>query len=514
MLTFAVASLALAWANQSNECDNDVLLQVQDSEHTEMVASNVDVDDDDQPCVDKSSWCFSWLCWTHSASCPKTCDKRCQVNCTETPELGECRAKALACELSKKLEVWESKHPNITKVQKELRDLCKNGTVKAAPIPDPSHSESSNSTLLEVAETCDKDTRDCATDMVEALKSKSFLVAQALKAPGWLAKSGVDTLKEVLKATKDIALRGTIAFAFLSAGISAFFPKLGEEAQNPCHGLTETIWAKCVWQQIFPFVQQSVDAKMDDLVEKLWEAKLDGYQSNLWYIHTTVKENTGDKKKIPEKVVNKMVDDLESLHQTMIRDASQFMLPFSTRKVAGLYFSQFAASHYSVMASILANNKYRTAGFRETTQQILMCYATQLVHKTLKAREARLKALEVPMELCGHLQCSNWCKDKCYNFKDEFEGCDFNLGTCKVRPDCKYSGGGQCQYFKNTCPSSTEAKKWTCHVNWVTEQMDNIWSTWLTAVPYYLKFVGQLDAMKVEKQGFQVQGSNFNCPLP
>lgn len=340
MLTFAVASLALAWANQSNECDNDVLLQVQDSEHTEMVASNVDVDDDDQPCVDKSSWCFSWLCWTHSASCPKTCDKRCQVNCTETPELGECRAKALACELSKKLEVWESKHPNITKVQKELRDLCKNGTVKAAPIPDPSHSESSNSTLLEVAETCDKDTRDCATDMVEALKSKSFLVAQALKAPGWLAKSGVDTLKEVLKATKDIALRGTIAFAFLSAGISAFFPKLGEEAQNPCHGLTETIWAKCVWQQIFPFVQQFVDAKIDDLVEKLWEAKLDGYQSNLWYIHTTVKENTGDKKKIPEKVVNKMVDDLESLHQTMIRDASQFMLPFSTRKVAGLYFSQ------------------------------------------------------------------------------------------------------------------------------------------------------------------------------
>jgi len=195
MWTFAVASLVLAWANQSNECDNDVLLQVQDSEHMEMVASIVDVDDDDQPCVDKSSWCFSWLCWTHSASCPKACDKRCQVNCTETPELGECRAKALACELSKKLEVWESKRPNITKVQKELRDLCNNGTVKAAPMPVGYP----NSMLLEVAETCDKDTRDCATDMVEALKSKSFLVEQALKAPGWIAKSGVDTLKEILE---------------------------------------------------------------------------------------------------------------------------------------------------------------------------------------------------------------------------------------------------------------------------------------------------------------------------
>ena len=38
-------------------------------------------------------------------------------------------------------------------------------------------------------------------DVREWLKGKPWLVQQAFAVPGWLSKSGVDTLKEVLKAS-------------------------------------------------------------------------------------------------------------------------------------------------------------------------------------------------------------------------------------------------------------------------------------------------------------------------
>ena len=159
---------------------------------------------------------------------------------------------------------------------------------------------------------CDEDSEECTTNVADALSSKSWVVKQAFLAPGWVAKPGVDTMEEILKASATIAVRGTIAFAFISAGISAFFPKLGQDPKSPCDGLQETNWVKCVWAQIFPLVEEFVDAKIDNLVEQLWEAKLNGWNNGLWYIIETVTKDTGTKKEVPEEVGKRWLEILST----------------------------------------------------------------------------------------------------------------------------------------------------------------------------------------------------------
>lgn len=491
-----------------------------------------------QPCIDEHWYCAPWLCSvTGGASCRKSCAEHCQVNCLQTPESGECRAKEVACTLSKQLEGWTSKNANITLVQKQLRELCKGGQLKderlrrlealRVPMGLSAEAELQQDAVALETSACDEDTEKCATNVALALASKSWLVKQAFLAPGWLAKSGVDTLKEVLKASATIALRGTIAFAFVSAGVSAFFPKLGQDPKSPCDGLQETNWAKCVWAQIFPLVEEFVDAKIDNLVEELWKAKLEGWNNGLWYIIETVAKDTGTKKEVPEDVAKKMVGDLERLHQGMIQDAPQFMLPFSQNKVAGLYFSQFAALHFSVMTSILSGDEFRTEGFRWTSQDILLCYAQQAVHKSLQARDARLKALEVSTSCgndicCAHpspgLPCLQPCRNICHEYKDTWQDCNWSPGKCHLKTSVtcgppKWPLAWSCIFDEDTCPSSTEAKRWECHLDFVSEQMDEIWSTWLTPVPLWLQWIGQLDAMRMKTPSTYDSRSGFSCPL-
>mmetsp|Transcript_47533 Transcript_47533/g.98058 ORF Transcript_47533/g.98058 Transcript_47533/m.98058 type:complete len:125 (-) Transcript_47533:282-656(-) len=61
-----------------------------------------------QPCIDDGWWCAKWLCPVNGKSCRKTCAEHCAVNCKETPDLGECKARAAACELSEAMAEWKS----------------------------------------------------------------------------------------------------------------------------------------------------------------------------------------------------------------------------------------------------------------------------------------------------------------------------------------------------------------------------------------------------------------------
>ncbi|CAE7225782.1 unnamed protein product [Symbiodinium sp. CCMP2592] len=331
-------------------------------------------------------------------------------------------------------------------------------------------------------------------------------------------------LERGLEASKDILLKGTIAFAFLSAGISAFFPKFGSDPKSPCDGIEGEDWGKCVWQQIFPLVEEFVDAKFDDFTAKLWDAHLRGWQNRLWYIETTVKENTGSQKYVPEKVSKKMYQDLDSLHQGLIQAAPAFMMPFNKGSIAGLYMSQFSALHVNVMTTLLADEQHQTEGFRVTTQEILLCYARLVVKRTLEAREERLKAFEVDNS-CGKStcclsvpgqKCQFACPNICRKYEDTWQHCDWSPGKCEISDSRKCVKGTVLPFGcedtkKDTCSSSSEGIKWDCHVDHVNDQLDTMWSMWLAPVPHWLDLVVQMDALNIKKTTEAQSG--FYCPL-
>ena len=71
---------------------------------------------------------------------------------------------------------------------------------------------------------CEEDPASCILNVVE-YESKNAGAKYGMQTGKFAAKAASDTLKEVLKSAKDIALRGTIAFAWVGAAISAFFPR-------------------------------------------------------------------------------------------------------------------------------------------------------------------------------------------------------------------------------------------------------------------------------------------------
>jgi len=149
------------------------------------------------------------------------------VNCKETPDLGECKARAAACELSEAMAEWKSRNETLQDIQGQLRRLCNGELVRLSPemrelaqalgVPDSEDQDE----IKPLRRSCPTGIDESVPDVREWLKGKPWLVQQAFAVPGTLDPMG-----------KDILLRGTIAFAFLSTGISAFFPKLGSDPKS------------------------------------------------------------------------------------------------------------------------------------------------------------------------------------------------------------------------------------------------------------------------------------------
>ena len=219
---------------------------------------------------------------------------------SDTDDMGEV-ARKTACSLATKLaHDWPQSYSAISEILGQLRDVCygkplaltSDTSGEALEVEDDDDDEEmkvSHVSLLSDEDEC-SDPGECTTN-VENYEKENPGAKYGMKAGKAVAKAAVDTLKEILKDTKLIALRGNIAFAFIGSFISAFFPSAGGLPENPCTYATED-WGRCVWEQVKPFVQEFVSDQLDEAFEDIWKATMEGYQTRLWALFATANKNS------------------------------------------------------------------------------------------------------------------------------------------------------------------------------------------------------------------------------
>ncbi|CAE7658897.1 Exd2 [Symbiodinium microadriaticum] len=159
-----------------------------------------------------------------------------------------CVARKTACNLAMKTEAqWPLRHAEIASIRDQLKEVCQGHPLdldlepQIAPVEETSFAETETNAGKHKHD-CQSEFRDCILDVV-FYEAKNRGAEHAMKSGKFAAKAASDTLKEVLKDAKTIALKGVIAFAFVGAAISAFFPSAGGLPVNPCTYATND-WAK------------------------------------------------------------------------------------------------------------------------------------------------------------------------------------------------------------------------------------------------------------------------------
>ena len=218
----------------------------------------------------------------------------------DTDDMG-CVARKTACSLATKLSNdWPVSYSAISEILGHLQDVCNGKPLEltsdtsgeALEVEDDDDDEEmkvSHVSLLSDSVEC-SNPRECTTNVVEYEKDNPG-AKYGMKTGKAVAKGSVDTLKEILKDAKLIALKGTIAFAFIGSFISAFFPSAGGLPVNPCTFATKD-WGRCVWEQVKPFVQEFVSDQLDEAFEDIWKATIEGYQTRLWALNATAYKNS------------------------------------------------------------------------------------------------------------------------------------------------------------------------------------------------------------------------------
>ena len=214
----------------------------------------------------------------------------------DTDDMG-CVARKTACSLATKLSNdWPSRsYSAISEILGQLQDVCDGKPLaltsetsgEAREVEVLEEMKVSNVSLL--SDEC-SDPGECTTN-VEKYEKENPGAKYGMKAGKAMAKAAVTTIKEILKNAGMIALRGTIAFAFISSFLSAFFPSAGGLPENPCTYATEN-WSRCVWEQVKPFVQEFVSDQLDLAFEEIWKAHIDGFQTRLWALNATAYKNS------------------------------------------------------------------------------------------------------------------------------------------------------------------------------------------------------------------------------
>ncbi|CAK9040152.1 unnamed protein product [Durusdinium trenchii] len=270
-----------------------------------------------------------------------------------------CMAQQQACSLATKMASDWPNFPEILEICHQLKDVCLGRPLSfktPEDVPGASGQTDSEMSLLSFADWCPfcgecSDARVCTTNVIEYEK-KNELAKYGMKTGKFAAKAASDTLKEILKDAKAIALTGTVAFAFVGAFISAFFPSAGELPVNPCTFAED--WGRCVWEQVKPFVQEFVSDKLDEAFADIWTATFEGYQTRLWALNATAYENSekfpnGTIKHMSNKTRDRMHDDLKAVHDAMLGSIRLFLVDRAIKTTAGAYLSQFASLHVSIM---------------------------------------------------------------------------------------------------------------------------------------------------------------------
>ena len=220
----------------------------------------------------------------------------------DTGDMG-CVARKTACTLATKMSTdWPVSYSNISEILGQLQNVCNGKPLEltsdtsgeALEVEDDDDDDDeemkvSHVSLLSDGDEC-SDPGECTTNVVEYEKENPG-AKYGMKTGKAAAKASVDTLKEILKNAKLIALKGNIAFAFIGSFISAFFPSAGGLPVNPCTFATKD-WGRCVWEQVKPFVQEFVSDQLDEAFEEIWKATIDGFQTRLWALNATAYKNS------------------------------------------------------------------------------------------------------------------------------------------------------------------------------------------------------------------------------
>eukprot|EP00434_Breviolum_minutum_P003172 symbB.v1.2.002791.t1/scaffold150.1/size295742/10 len=169
-----------------------------------------------------------------------------------------CGARKTACSLATKLSHdWPQSYSGISEILGQLQDVCNGKPLaltsdtsgEALEVEDDDDDEEMNishvSLLSQLPNTCKSRPGECTTNVVEYEK-KNPGAKYGMNTGKAVAKASVDTLKEILKDAKLIALEGLTAFAFIGSFISAFFPSAGGLPVNPCTFVTQDWGPLCV----------------------------------------------------------------------------------------------------------------------------------------------------------------------------------------------------------------------------------------------------------------------------
>ena len=165
-------------------------------------------------------------------------DEKAERECSPD-DLG-CMAREEACSLAKQMASdWPLQYANMRQTYLELKDVCAGRPLNPTDTPEePLDVPGTNPEVLSNLSTASadfecSDPAACITNVVK-YESDNPGAKWAMKSGKLAAKFAVDTLKEILKTGKLIGLNGVIAFAFIGAIISAFFPGAGGLPVNPC----------------------------------------------------------------------------------------------------------------------------------------------------------------------------------------------------------------------------------------------------------------------------------------
>ena len=218
----------------------------------------------------------------------------------DTDDMG-CVARKTACSLATMLSTdWPLSYSAISEILGQFQDVCygiplaltSDTSGEALEVEDDDDDEEmkvSHVPLLSDEDEC-SDPGECTTN-VENYEKKNPGAKHGMKAGKAAANAAIRTWKEILKTAGMIALKGTIAFAFIGSFTSAFFPSAGGLPANPCTHATED-WGRCVWEQVKPFVQEFVSDQLDEAFEETWKATIEGYQTRLWALNALAYKNS------------------------------------------------------------------------------------------------------------------------------------------------------------------------------------------------------------------------------
>ena len=449
---------------------------------------------------------------TSTSSASPTLPEGLQALADCSPDDMACMARRTACSLVTKMQAdWPLSFSEISDVWNQLQDVC-----TGHPL---SLEESMSATSFVETNASDDEcgaAGACIPNVVD-YESKNKGAKYGMKTGKAVAKAAVDTLKEVLKAGKYIALHGTIAFAFIGAFISAFFPSAGGLPENPRTYATKD-WGKCVWEQVKPFVQEFVSEQLEEAFEDLWQATLDGFQTRLWALNATAYQNSekyenGTVKEMSNKTRDRMYDDLMGVHNAMLGSVKLFMVDRAINTTAGAYLSQFASLHVSVMTNLMGSLAYRTQGDRYVFQTAMGCYAQRVYERATLAYSSRMSALSANEQDHGTQKCCKMystcidCPILTGEFKDTWRNCNWK--------DSGYSTicvgiVGRCMTQPSPFSLWTSKMCYNNHRNEVQKQLVKFWSDWLAPIPIWLNNVVLMQEIEVQKAA-GLASADFDC---